>query len=373
MPVFVSCWTDSVSNAKGYFVIDTLRSDLCTGGIRMRAGATADEAQRLARTMTYKLAAAGIPFGGAKAAIDYDPSLPDSYEVLKRFLLVHRPFVREFWITNEDLGTKESDIVSILNEFDISSPFSAGLARTIDPEKTLASLARAVELEVDGLRMSDVVTGFGVAQAALEAMEFIGRESRGSRVAIQGFGSVGGSTARYLAREGCTVVLVADVEGAIYCSDGVDVEDLLTRRNRWGVISRSELPSSYQQLRREEWLSVDADMLIPAAAADAIHGANCQAIKAYLIVEGANIPTTPEAEKLLFERGTLVIPDFVANAGAISYTPSVLLGRIKPDADEVFPHLKSQIRGATRRALELSRQEGITPRAAAIRLVEGLL
>lgn len=371
MPVLVSTWNDDKSAARGYFVIDTLKSGLCAGGIRMRPGATLDEAEKLARTMTYKLAAVGIPYGGAKAAIDYDPTQPDSYEVLKRFLFIHRSFVRDLWLTNEDLGTREEDVVGILRDWGIALPFQAAIAKAEDGEKMLADLTRAVGLEVEGLRMADTITGFGVAEATLEALDFSGRAPRDCRAAIQGFGSVGGSAAKYLARAGCLVVAIADVEGTIYCADGLDVEDLLTRRNRWGVISRPELPDKYELLPRDEWLKVSADVLVPAAVADSIRADNCAAIRAGLVVEGANIPTTAEAEGLLHQRGVLVVPDFVANAGAVGFICSILAGRIGPDAHEALSYLDSQIRGTTRKALDLGRSESITPRQAAIRLIEG--
>ncbi|MCL5951563.1 MAG: glutamate dehydrogenase [Chloroflexi bacterium] len=370
VPVLQCQWNDRETGAKAYFVIDTLKSELCAGGIRMRKGATADEAQRLARTMTYKLAAIGIPFGGAKAAIDYDPTLPDSYGVLERFLAVHRPWIREFWVTNEDLGTKEEDIVAILKKIGIPSPFQAGISKSQDPERTAANLRQAVELQVDGLRMVDTVTGYGVAQATLEALLFMGRRPAECSVVIQGFGSVGGSTARYLWREGCRIAGIADAEGVIACPDGLDIDGLLSRRNRWGVISRSGLPREYQCLPREEWVHLNADILIPAAVADAIHAENCDGIRAKLIVEGANIPTTLEAEKRLSARGVVIVPDFVANAGAIGYTPSIILGRIQPRVDDALGFLKTQIRSTTRKVLEKSRTEGLTPREAAIQLVK---
>lgn len=372
MPILVSTWTDSTTGAQAYFVIDSLRNGVCAGGIRMRDGATVEEARKLARTMTYKLAAAGIPFGGAKAAIDYDPTRKDSYDVLRRFLEIHRPFVRDFWVTNEDMGTKEEDIVTILRELGIPSPGYAAVSRAQDSQKVLDDLAKAVEVRVEGFRMADVVTGYGITQAALEAMDFLGTNPANSRVAIQGFGSVGGSAARYLAREGCVVVAIADVEGTLYCPEGLDVEDLLIKRNRWGVISRADLTSRYESLPREEWLAVDADVLIPAAVAEAITVGNCDSIKARLVVEGANVPVTSEAERQLFERGVLLVPDFVANAGAVGFSCSIMLGRIGPDGEEGLAYLSKQIRATTRRALELAQRERITPRQAAIRLVEGL-
>jgi glutamate dehydrogenase (NAD(P)+) len=370
MPVVICTWTDNLSPAKGHFVIDCLKSGLCAGGIRMRAGATLQEAQRLARTMTYKLAAMDIPYGGAKAAIDYDPMLPNSYEVLRRFLFMHYPFISEFWDTSEDLGTKAEDIERILLEVGIPSSHYAAISKADNSQKLLGHLAKAASLEVESLTMTDMVTGYGVAQAALAALEFINEKSSDCNFVVQGFGSVGGSAARYLAKAGCPVVAVADALGTIYFVDGLDVEDLLKRRDRSGVISRLGLPGKYEMLPRDEWLRIEADILVPAAVADVIREDNCGLIKARLIVEGANIPTTPEAETRLFERGILVIPDFVANAGAVGYICSILLGRITPEVEEALAYLQTQIRSTTRRSLVAGSKLQMTPRQAAMRLLD---
>lgn len=369
-PLLICEWTDPATQAKGYFVIDTLVDGLCAGGIRMRCGVSLQEVARLARTMTHKLAAIDSPFGGSKAGIDYDPSAPDSLQVLKRFLLAFKPFLLDVWLTNEDLGTKEEEIIAILHELGISSPFEAAVKRFSDRLAVTNAAHAFSKLRIDGFRVSDAITGYGVAEVVLEALQRLEMPIDEAQVAIQGFGSVGGSAARFLSKAGLKVVAVADIEGTIFDPSGLDIDYLLTRRNRQGVIARNGLPKSYSMLPRDAWLSLDVRVLIPAAIPDAITEANVDLIKARLIVEGANIPTTAGAESQLFARGVVVIPDFVANAGAVGLATAVITGRVEPNVSACLAYISNRLRSTTARVLGLSQREQISPREAAVKIVE---
>ncbi|MBI2953970.1 MAG: Glu/Leu/Phe/Val dehydrogenase [Chloroflexi bacterium] len=369
-PALVCQWADDVTTARGYFVIDRTVNDLCAGGIRMCPGLEVHEVIRLARTMTHKLALLGFPFGGAKAGIDYDPLAPDSTVVLRRFLRMHKGFVLDSWLANEDLGTKEAEIAAILDELGVSSLFQPVVLRAREPAKLVDNIRKLGNLCTDGLRLSELTTGYGIAEVTLETLQSLRLEDKDARVSIQGFGSVGASVARFLSAAGLRIVAIADADGTIYSPDGLDVDLLLTKRDRWGVIDRSRLLDNYWKLPQEDWLSLDVDVLVPAAITDAITAANVDFIRARLVVEGANIPATAEAEARLFERGVVVVPDFVANAGAFGLAAAVLAGRVEPEGDEGLAYISKQLRSATRMVLALSETEGITPRQAAIRVAE---
>jgi glutamate dehydrogenase (NAD(P)+) len=135
-------------------------------------------------------------------------------------------------------------------------------------------------------------------------------------IAIQGFGSVGSGTARFLAQKGAKVIAVADVDGTIYQEDGLPVDQLIAARDELGSIDREKLDCSYEEHPRDDWLALGAHILIPAAVADTITKNNVQRITSRLVVEAANIPVTIEAEKQLHRLGVAVVPDFIANAGA---------------------------------------------------------
>jgi glutamate dehydrogenase (NAD(P)+) len=151
-------WTDPLTGSKGYLVIDELIDGMCGGGIRMRPGLNASEVENLARVMTAKFMAMGIPCGGAKGGIDYNPAKADSREVLKRYLLAHRPFIRECWGTSEDLGTREEDILAILQELDVNTSVHAVLSRRSAEEQStlLGNLLKGLFLQHDGMVFTDV-------------------------------------------------------------------------------------------------------------------------------------------------------------------------------------------------------------------------
>ena len=204
-----------------------------------------------------------------------------------------------------------------------------------------------------------------MAEASVAAAEYKGWDISKLRAVVQGFGSMGGSSARYLARLGARIVGVVDVNGAVTNPDGLDVELLLRSRTTLGEIDRSALRPGDLELPRERWLEIDADIVVPAAVADAITAENSAAIKARMVVEAANIPTTDDAQRLLHQRGVVVIPDYVANGGANAWWWWTLLGVIEADAEQSFAHVSKVMRETVRRMLELADARHITPRDAA--------
>jgi glutamate dehydrogenase (NAD(P)+) len=185
------------------------------------------------------------------------------------------------------------------------------------------------------------------------------------RAVVQGFGSMGGSSARYLAKLGAKVVGVVDVNGAVTNPDGLEVEGLLKSRSALGEIDRSALRSGDRESPGAGWLDIEADIIVPAAVADAINAGNAAQVKARLVVEAANIPTTDDGQRLLFERGVIVIPDYVANGGANAWWWWTLLGVIEADADQAFKHVSKVMRETVTGMLERAEAKGISPREAA--------
>jgi glutamate dehydrogenase (NAD(P)+) len=175
---------------------------------------------------------------------------------------------------------------------------------------------------------------------------------------------MGGSTARYLARKGACIVAVADVRGCVANPGGLDVEALLRGRDEHGEIDRDALSPDDRQLAADDWLVVPADVLVPAAVADAIHEGNCELAGARLVVEAANIPTTDGATRRLEEQGVLVVPDFVANGGTNGWFWWVLLGTIEPTAESTFTQVRTAMREAVGAVLERARERHLPVREA---------
>ncbi|MFQ6015740.1 MAG: Glu/Leu/Phe/Val dehydrogenase [Anaerolineae bacterium] len=367
-PLLTVEYTDPVNGVKGYLVIDTLVNGVSAGGMRVRKGLTKEEVVRLAQTMTDKFAVIDVPIGGAKSGLDYDPAAPDKLEVMKRFAEAIAPLLREVYAVGEDLGTREEEVTEVAAHIGLPSSVAAVPRRLGMGDEALQRIASGLALTYDGFPMAEMATGYGIMAATREALTFAGLTMAGASAAVQGFGSVGGSTAHFLAKEGTKVMAVADAQGTILCQDGLEVGKLLEKRDKAGIIDRTDLPGEYQLLDREAVLYLPVHVLVPAAVKDVITEENADRVQARTIVEAANIPVTEGAEKILYDKGIIAVPDFVANAGAAAFYIDLLLGRTEPTLESILSGLVERIGGATHQVLTASRDEGILPRAAAKRL-----
>ena len=361
-------WTDPVTGRKGYAVIDRMVNGLAGGGTRMRSGVSLGEVERLARTMSFKNGAFRLPGGGAKGGLDIDPHDPQARGMLSRYVRAMRPLYRSGWGTAEDLGVSQELLNEVFAEQGVGMTVQAMLDRSGDPEAARRRVSRGLAIKVDGIGLADCIGGYGVAEAAAACAEYRGWEISSMRAVVQGFGSMGGSSARYLAKLGARIVGVVDVNGVISNPDGLDVERLLASRTALGEIDRSALNPKDRQGPRESWLEIETDILVPAAIADVITMDNSDQVKARMVVEAANIPTTEEAQRRLYERGVVVIPDYVANGGANAWWWWTILGVIEADADQSFEHVSEVMRETVKGMLERADAKGIPPREAADQL-----
>jgi len=358
-------WTDPVTGRKGYAVIDRMVNGLAGGGTRMRSGVTLDEVERLARTMSYKNGAFNLPGGGAKGGVDIDPHDPQARGMLSRYVRAMRPLYRSGWGTAEDLGVTQELLTEVFAEQGVGLTVQAMLDRSGDAQAAGRRVVQGLAINVEGIGLADCIGGYGVAEAAAACAEYKGWTLSGMRAVIQGFGTMGGSSARYLSRLGVKVVGVVDVNGAISNPGGLDVERLLESRSALGEVDRSTLGREDKEGLRDSWLDIDADILVPAAIGGVLTAGNADNVKARMVVEAANIPTTDDAAPRLYERGVVVIPDYVANGGANAWWWWTLLGVIQPDADQSFKQVSRVMRETVRRMLELADSQGIPPRQAA--------
>lgn len=369
-PMLRMTWTDPVTGRNGHVVVDRQVGGLSAGGMRVSSGLTLDEVERLARVMTYKCATMRVRAGGAKGGIDCDPDDPAKPAMLARFVRAIGFLFVASWATAEDMGVTqpEIDVAFAAAGFDLS--VNAAVQRSGDAAAATSRMRRALAIEVDGIGLGDLAGGYGAAQAALAGMHHLGMAADSSRAVVQGFGSMGGAVARYLARAGIRVVGVVDVRGAVANDEGLDVETLLAARDQLGQIDRGALRPGDRTLPREGWLDIPAEVLVPAAVADSLTAANAGRVSSRLVVEAANIPTTRAAQDLLHRRGVVVVPDFVANSGANSWWFWTVLGELDADADASFRLIRSRMTDAVHAVLRLADTEGIPPRRAAERLAE---
>ena len=321
-------------------VVDNVAAGPAIGGCRMAPDVTLEECARLARAMTMKNAAAGLPHGGAKSVIVADPRMP-----LERKELVIRAFARALrdirdYIVGPDMGTNERAMAWVHDEIGRA----AGLPR-----------------EIGGIPLDEIgATGFGVAIAADVAQDFCEVKLAGARVAVQGFGAVGKHASRFLAARGAVLVAASDSAGAIANPKGLDVRALAELKERGGSVK--DFPGG-KRLDRDAIAGVECDIWIPAARPDVVTMANVDSLRTKLILQGANIPISPEAEDRLHQRGILSIPDFIANAGGVICAAVEYHGGTQSLA---FQTIEEKIRDNTRAVLAAMRERSVTPRRAAV-------
>ncbi|MDQ0584657.1 Glu/Leu/Phe/Val dehydrogenase dimerization domain-containing protein [Streptomyces rishiriensis] len=375
-PFLSLTWTDHVTGRQGHLVVDRLVRGVCSGGLRMRAGCTLEEVTGLARGMSLKEAlhydpeARYVPLGGAKGGIDCDPRDPEAYGLLVRYLRAVRPYVESCWTMGEDLGLTQDLVDRAAAEAGLVSSVQAVYPLLEDESAARERLAAAFAVEVDGIGLDELVGGCGVAESVLTALDRAEVAYTGTRVALQGFGTMGGATARFLTRAGLAVVAVADAKGTIAHPAGLDVEALLAARDAHGTVDRAALRPGDLELPDDAWLSVEAEVLVPAAVSYAIGIEEQERIGARWIVEAANMPVLPEAEKLLHARGVSVLPDVVVNSGTNAWWWWTLFGDIGADAAEAFAYTRSSLRALVDLVLARAEADGTTPRAAAHTIAE---
>nr|WP_158543560.1 Glu/Leu/Phe/Val dehydrogenase dimerization domain-containing protein [Nocardiopsis sp. L17-MgMaSL7] len=284
--------------------------------MRLAEGGTLATAEELARGMTRKLAAAEIELGGAKTVVS-PRSGAERSKVLRQTGEALRPFLAGAYLLGEDLGTTGADVSAVYEAAGVD-PITVARER---------AAARGLTLEVpEGLRLADLMdpafagelAGQGVTRVLQAALRHRGEDASGLRAAVQGFGSVGQAAARHLVEAGLRVVTIADVDGAVHAPEGLDTEALTDLAGEGGRIDRTRLPTGARTITGEQWLSEEAEVLVPAANARTVHGRNVELVSkaARYVVEGANGPLTPDAEAYLVERGVTVLPDLLANAGS---------------------------------------------------------
>ncbi|WP_328444363.1 Glu/Leu/Phe/Val dehydrogenase dimerization domain-containing protein [Amycolatopsis sp. NBC_00438] len=369
-------WTDPVTGCRGYLVIDRLVRGVASGGLRMRRGCTLSEVRGLARGMTlkeglnYDPAGRYIPLGGAKGGIDSDPYDENARDVVTRYLRAMRPLIERYWTLGEDLGLRQDVIDGVIADIGLRSSIQAIHPLLEDRDAATGRLAAAFKIEVGGLGLDELVGGLGVAQATLTGLDILGLGGGPNRVVVQGFGSMGGATARFLAEAGLDVVGVSDVHGVVTNPSGLDVENLLRHRDRFGGINRDHLKAGDALLPPEAWLDVPAEVLVPAAVSYCVDAGNQARIGAKLVVEAANMPVTADAEDLLGARGIPVVPDFVANSATNSWWWWTLFGDIGADADEAFAQVRTRMRELVTNMVDQATRDGLSLRTAALRLSE---
>ena len=277
------------------------------GGIRFDPGVTLDEVTALAAWMTWKCAVVDVPFGGAKGGVIVDPSRLSQSEI-ERLTRRYTSSILEVLgpdsdVPAPDMGTSEQVMAWIMDTYSMHKRHTVNAVVTGKPIALGGSLGRRE------------ATGRGVTMVVKEALRELGMPLSGTKVAVQGFGKVGGVAASLLEQEGLTVVAIGDKSGGIYNPNGIYVSEAL----KW--VSENQFLEGFphgEPITNEELLELEVDVLVPAALENVITRRNAPNIRAKIIAEGANGPTTAPADEILEDKGIFVIPDILANAGGVT-------------------------------------------------------
>ena len=344
----------------GFRVQHNIARGPAKGGLRFHPSMTLDDARALAMYMTWKTAVADVPFGGAKGGVVCDPhelSLTELERLTRRFTteisLIVGP---DRDIPAPDLGTGPQVMAWIMDTLSMHAGFSVPASVTGKPQSIGGSEGRFTG------------PGRGVTFVTVLAMRDAGMDPSGARVAIQGFGKVGGVSAELLSGEGMNVVAVSDSTCGLYRADGLDLTALRHLKEEGGHFVDY---GGAEQIARDEVLTLDVDVLVPAALEAQISERNADRVQAKVIAEGANAPLTIEADASLNARGVLILPDILANAGGVvvSYFEWVQdiqayfwgSGEVNSRLREVMTRSYQQVRGE-------AQTHGITLRDAAFRI-----
>src|SRR5215813_1225418 len=291
----------------GFRVQHSIARGPAKGGIRYSPDVTLDEVRALASWMTWKCAVVNIPFGGAKGGIICDPKKLSSTElekITRRYTAELIEFIGpEKDVPAPDMNTNEQTMAWIMDTY------------SMHMRQTVTAVVTGKPLNIGGSRGRREATGRGILIVCNEAMRKLNMRPEMTRVIIQGFGNVGSNAAKLMADSGYKVIGIAEWDGGIYNPRGINIDDLLTYRQRNGTIVG--FPGA-DKVNSPDLLTTDCDVLVPAATENVITSRNAAQIKAKVIIEGANGPTTAVADEILQDKNVFVIPDILANAGGVT-------------------------------------------------------
>ena len=341
----------------GYRVLYNTSRGPAKGGIRFDMKVTLEEVKALAAWMTWKCAVVNLPFGGAKGGVICDPlsmSVGELERVTRRYTKgIISLLGPDTDVPAPDVNTNERVMAWVMDTYSMHVGRTENAVVTGKPVEMGGSLGRKE------------ATGRGCMLVTREALEHLGLKMQGATMAVQGFGNVGSIAAKLMAREGCKVVAISDRAGAFYNAKGIDVDAAIAYVEKHRSLDGF---SGGDAIEAEELLTLDVDVLVPAALENVITTKNAQRIRAKVICEGANGPTTAAADPILDEKGIFVIPDILANAGGVtvSYFEWVQdrMGYFWSEAD-VNQRLAGIMTRSFQDVLQLSKQHKVNMRTAA--------
>jgi glutamate dehydrogenase (NAD(P)+) len=326
------------------------------GGIRFHPQVDLDEVRALAAAMTWKTAVVNVPFGGAKGGITCDPAKMSQGELerltrryISRLAVVLGPY-RD--VPAPDVNTNAQTMAWIFDQYSSAHGYTP-------------ACVTGKPVEMGGSAGREQATGRGIAIVLREAARELGLRLNGLRVAVQGFGNVGSNAAQLMAQLGCKIVAVSDVKGGIFAQSGIDIGKLAAHVRAAGSVTG--YPGA-QSITNDQLLECDCEVLVPAALECVLHSGNAGRVKAKLIVEGANLPTTTVADAIFEKRGITCVPDILANAGGVTvsyFEWAQNLQQVSWEEEHVNAELDKTMTKAFKAVWQRAQKDNISLRTAA--------
>jgi glutamate dehydrogenase (NAD(P)+) len=344
----------------GYRIQHNLTLGPCKGGVRYHPDVDMGEVAALAMGMSWKCGLAELPFGGAKGGVAVDPvklSLGEVERLTRRYTAEILPIIGPNKdIPAPDMGTNPQIMAWMMDTYSMTEGYTIPAVVTGKPVLIGGSLGR------------EEATGFGVAYIVEDALRYFGKTLSETRVAIQGFGNVGTYTALKLSELGCRIVAISDIYGGVYNPSGLPIPKLIEISRQRGRVQEFK---EADKITNPELLTIECDILIPAAVGRVITKENASQLRCKMVVEAANGPTTTDADDILEERGIPVVPDILANAGGVivSYFEWVQgLQEYYWSTDIVFAELQKRMHNGFRRVSNYAKEKSVSLRTAALML-----
>jgi glutamate dehydrogenase (NAD(P)+) len=349
--------SDEIRVFTGFRVHHDLTRGPAKGGIRYHPKVSLDEVKALAMWMTWKCAVVGIPYGGAKGGVIVEPKDMSDRELermTRRYASELFPFIGpEKDIPAPDVNTDEQIMAWIMDTYSMNIGYSVPGVVTGKPLSVGGSLGRGG------------ATSKGVMYQTFSALKTVGMGIEDISVAVQGFGKVGGGTARMLHDQGCRIVAISDVNGGVINERGLNPEAIQRHKNEAGTVAGF---ADGEAISNEDLLELDVDVLIPAALEGVITESNADRISARIIVEAANGPMTPKADRILNEKGSFIVPDILANAGGVTVSYFEWVQDLQAyfwSEEEVNSRLRQVMDTSFLEVFGMSKNKGYTMRQAA--------
>lgn len=344
----------------GFRVQHNLARGPAKGGLRYSPRTDIDEVRALAMWMTWKCSLLGLPYGGAKGGVLCDPRAMSQSELER----LTRRYATEISlligpdtdVPAPDMGTNAQTMAWIMDTY------------SMHHGHTYPAVVTGKPVSIGGSEGRTDATGRGIVIVAREAAKRLGIDLNGTKVAVQGFGNVGSVAARIFHEHGAKVVAVSDAMGGLYNGNGLNVPDLLECARRDGTLTAQSARSGGEEVSNEDLLELDVDILVPAAMENQITSANAKRLQTRLVVEGANGPTTPAADQILYDRGIVLVPDILANAGGVvvSYFEWVQdLQSFFWEENEVNKRMEHMMLDAYKQVMEVAERDKVSLRLAA--------